>query len=147
MKRWPRVLLFVAVLAGCGSETSTEQAINEAMDAMEAHGEAGERGDFMDYLAADFRAQGGDFDREAFRQFLLMQWNRHQRIHVQRFPADIEQTGPESARAQFRALLTGGRGLLPDTGQVYDFDTWWALEDGEWLMVSVRWEVVRDGIL
>lgn len=140
---WAVVGLALALLA-CGGTVNQEQRILETMDALEAHGEAGERGPFMDYLAPDFRAQGGSYDREAFHQLLLLQWNRYQRIHVQRLPETITLTGPESARAEFRALLTGGRGLLPENGQVYDIQTFWALENGDWLLVAVDWSPVLN---
>lgn len=142
--RRARLALVALLLTGCGGPPSVETRINESLDQMESHGEAGERGAFMAYLAEDFSGQHGAFDRETFGQYLVLQWSQYRRLYVQRLPAKIVATGPESASASFRTLVTGGQGLLPERGQLFDVETQWALEDGDWLLVRANWEPVLD---
>ena len=42
---------------------------------------------------------------------------------------------------RFTAALTGGSGsLLPDSAQVYDVETGWRFDDGNWRMTSATWQ-------
>ena len=42
---------------------------------------------------------------------------------------------------RFDAAVTGGAGgLLPQSGQVYDVETGWRLEGGEWRLVNAEWQ-------
>ena len=108
---------------------------------MEEAGEAGERGRFMDHVTDDFRGQGGEMTREDFRAYMVLQWNRNQRLHAQLFPVTVHAIGDDEARAEFRVLVTGGRGLIPEEGQLYDVETWWRLEGGEWRLSAANWTV------
>jgi hypothetical protein len=50
------------------------------------------------------------------------------------------QLQPGHATARFSAALSGGSGrLLPDAAQLYDVETGWREEDGEWRLTSARW--------
>ena len=65
-----------------------------------------------------------------------------ERLQGQLFPITVSETGPDTAEARFRALVTGGPNWIPDAGQVYDFETWWELDDGEWRLKAANWEPV-----
>lgn len=42
---------------------------------------------------------------------------------------------------QFTAALTGGSGgLLPESGQIYEVETGWRLDDGEWRLIQADWK-------
>jgi hypothetical protein len=58
------------------------------------------------------------------------------------FPIHVEDRGDDQAAAWFRALVTGGPGWLPESGQVFEFETHWRMEDGEWLLVVANWDPV-----
>jgi hypothetical protein len=47
------------------------------------------------------------------------------------------------AAADFSGLITGGRGLLPERGQMFNFETSWLMIDGQWQLVSAVWEPIR----
>lgn len=137
------LLTFVlALVAGCGAELTVEQQVIATIRAMEAQIEAGERRPFMANVSEDFRGQGGSLNREQLRALLIMQLNRYQRLQGQLFPIHVEETGEDAAAASFRALVTGGPGWIPESGQVFEFRTGWRRVEGEWQVVAADWEPV-----
>ena len=96
----------------------------------------------MAHVSDSFSAQQGTWAREQFRAFLLLQINRHERIRAQMFPIDVRLLNAEEGIAEFNALLTGGRGLLPEEGRLYHFETVWRQVDGEWQLLEVDWRPV-----
>ena len=54
----------------------------------------------------------------------------------------MSETGELTASANFRALVTGGPGWIPESGQVFDFVTQWRNEEGQWLLTSADWDPV-----
>lgn len=128
-----------AILAGCSEPPSVEQQVVAAIQELEALGEAGDRGGFMDGVAEDFQGQGGAMTRDEFGALLVLQWNQHRRIRAQLFPIEVTELGPALATAQFRVLLTGGGGLIPESGRLYDVETTWSAEGGDWLLWRASW--------
>ena len=46
------------------------------------------------------------------------------------------------------ALVTGGPKWIPDSGQVFDFETHWRLREDEWVLAAANWTpVVLDEVL
>jgi hypothetical protein len=133
-------LLLSGLLAACSSETSLEQQIVATLNDMEAHIEAGERGDIMDYVADDFRGQGGELNHDQLNGLLLYQLRRYQRVHAQLLPVSVQPAGLDEAEASFQILLTGGAGLLPVSGQLYQVSSLWRYQDGQWLLQSAMWQ-------
>ena len=136
------VILVLLVLAGCGERLTVEQQVIQTIRTMEGRIENGERRAFMAHIAEDFSAQDGRMNREQARALVVFQLNRHERLQARLFPISVRETGAETAEAQFRALVTGGPNWIPDSGQVYDLESGWRLENGEWLLVSANWEPV-----
>jgi hypothetical protein len=137
-------LLFVLILlVSCADEPTLEQQIIATITEMEALAEEGKRGAFMDMVATEFNGQLGILTRDEFRRFMIMQWNEHQRLHAQLFPIRVLTAGPGRATAEFNALITGGRGLIPDSGQLYAFRTTWLQDGKDWLLLGAQWEPVR----
>lgn len=135
-------LPWVMLLAGCGEQLSVEQQVIATIRNMEAHIEAGERRPFMDYVAADFSGQGGSLNREQLRALMIMQLNRYQRLQGQLFPIRVEETGADTASATFRVLATGGPNWIPESGQLFEFETSWRREDGEWRVTRADWDPI-----
>jgi len=138
----PWVLALVMALAACGAEPSVEQQIIGAIREMEARIEAGEPRAFMAWLSSDFSAQNGSMSREQVRALLITQLNRYQRLQGQLLPILVEETGADTASALFKALVTGGSGWLPENGQVFEFETQWIRENGDWLLQTANWTPV-----
>ncbi|MBT8040558.1 MAG: hypothetical protein HKO85_10135 [Xanthomonadales bacterium] len=143
------VLLALALLtAACSPPLTVSQQIIHAIREMEARIEAGERREFMEFIADDFSAQNERMNRDQVRALVVFQLRRYERLNGQLFPISVTETAPDTAEARFRALITGGPGWIPDSGQVYDFETWWRFEDGDWLLTSANWdEVPLDEVL
>lgn len=138
-------LVFAWALTACNGELSLEQQVTASLRNMEAHIEAGERSEFMEYIAEDFHGQGDELDRDRLNAMLLFQLRRHKQVNAQLFPVQVLPAGVDEAEATFRVLLTGGEGLLPDTGQIYQVTSYWQMQDGEWRMRSAQWRVAGPG--
>jgi hypothetical protein len=141
----PTVLLgtaLAALLSACGEEVSVSEQVKAAIAEMEKLGESGERGAFMDFITADFQGQGGQLTHDDFGRLLVLQWNQNRRINAQLFPIDVTELGPTLATAKFRMLLTGGSGWLPERGQLYEVETSWQKEDGDWKLWQATWAPV-----
>jgi hypothetical protein len=64
---------------------------------------------------------------------------RYRSLGVHAGPLTVEMQ-PGHATVRFQAALTGGDGgVLPEAARLYDVETGWRLEDGEWRLVSVAW--------
>lgn len=135
-------LLLVLLAAACGEEPTVEQQVIATIREMEAHIEAGERRPFLDYVAEEFSGQRGSLNRDQLRALMIMQLNRYQRLQGQLFPIRVEETGEGTAAARFRALVTGGPNWIPESGQVFDFETHWRLIDGDWRLTAADWDPV-----
>jgi len=135
----PAFLLLV-ILCACSKPLTVEQQIIATIRDMEAKIESGERRPFMERIAEDFTGQDGSLTREQVRALVLFQLNRYQRLQAQLFPIHVTETGEDTAAASFRALVTGGPNWIPESGQVFEFDTHWRLVDGEWQLYSASWD-------
>lgn len=134
------VLIVVALAASCGESLTVEQLIIAEIREMEARLEEGERLQFMGHIAEDFRGQGGQMNRDQLRAYVVLQFRRYENLGAQLFPIEVIEISDREARADFRALVTGGAGWLPDDGQIYKFVTHWRLEGDDWLLIAADWE-------
>ena len=141
-RRFTLALLLALVLPSCGDEPTLEQQIIGTINEMEQLAEEGKRGAFIDKVAGEFSGKLGLLSKDEFNRFMIMQWNRNNKLHAQLFPIAVRSLGPGMAAADFNGLITGGRGLLPERGQLFHFETTWLEEDGEWLLATANWEPV-----
>jgi hypothetical protein len=132
-------LLAAVLLAACGPSGTVEEQIRARIADMEAAGEAGERGAFMGFVADGFEAQDRAMNRDDFRRFMFLQFSRQRRVQAQVFPITVEAQGPNLATARFKVLVTGGGGLIPEDGQLFDVETQWMLDGGDWLLWRADW--------
>lgn len=135
--------LAILLLAACSKELSVEQQIIATLRNMEYAAEEGQHLEFMSYIADSFGAQQGSMDRREFHRFMIFQINQKRRLQAQFFPIYVEETGEETAMAHFRILVTGGAGLLPDSGELFEVDTQWLLDGSDWELTLANWETVR----
>lgn len=136
------VLLTAASLAGCNQPLTVEQQVIATIRQMEEKIEAGQRLAFMEHIDETFTGQHGNMNREQVRALVILQLNRYKDLQGQLFPISVTETGADTASAEFRALVTGGPGWIPDSGQVYDFRTGWKQDGSDWLLVSADWNPV-----
>lgn len=137
--RFALAVVAALALAACGKEPTLEQQIIGAITELEKLAEAGERRAFMDRVDEAFSGQQGTLMRLEFERFMVLQWNRNQRLYAQLFPISVRAEGPDRASARFKALVTGGRGLLPERGELFQVETTFRRTDGEWLLLSADW--------
>jgi len=140
--RIAKTLLVALLASACGEEPTVEQQVIAAIREMETHIEAGERRPFMDYVAEDFSGQHGSLNRDQLRALMIVQLNRYQRLQGQLFPIQVQPAGEEAATAHFRALVTGGPNWLPESGQLFEFETHWRRIDGDWRLTAANWDPV-----
>ena len=136
------VLAALTLAVGCDKPLTLEQQIIATIRDMEARIENRERRAFMAKIAPDFSGRNGNMNREQLRALVVFRLNRHKELNAQLFPIQVEETTPGQASARVRALVTGGAGWLPESGQVFDFVTEWRRDDDEWLLVGADWTPV-----
>ena len=136
-------ILAVILLAACGEKLTVEQQIIATLRNMEYAAEEGQHLDFMGYIADTFEGQQGSMDRREFHRFMIFQINQHRRLQAQFFPIFVTETSEETASAHFKILVTGGAGLVPDSGQLFEVETRWLRDGGDWLLNGADWEAVR----
>lgn len=136
-------ILAVGLLVACGEKLTVEQQIIATLRNMEYAAEEGQHLDFMGHVADTFTGRQGSMDRREFHRFMIFQINQHRRLQAQFFPINVTETSEESASANFKLLVTGGAGLIPDSGQLYAIETRWLRDGGDWLLIGADWEAVR----
>ncbi|MBP9697563.1 MAG: nuclear transport factor 2 family protein [Thermomonas sp.] len=131
--------LLLALLAVACSRASPEQAVRAQVAALQAAIDARDAGEVEALLAADFVGNDG-IDRRGAKQLAAAVFLRHRDVAAKLGPVSVELRGETDAIATFSVLATGGSGgLLPEQGQVYQFQTGWRLVDGEWKLLNASW--------
>ncbi|MBK6332919.1 MAG: nuclear transport factor 2 family protein [Thermomonas sp.] len=131
--------LLLALLAVACSRASPEQAVRAQVAALQAAIDARDAGEVEALLAADFVGNDG-IDRRGAKQLAAAVFLRHRDVAAKLGPVSVELRGETDAIAKFSVLATGSSGgLLPEQGQVYQFQTGWRLVDGEWKLLNASW--------
>ncbi len=142
---WRRTCLLMAlalVLCACSRSGTDEEQIRAQIRAMTEALESGNARAFVDGLADDFTGTTWNLDQRAVRLLLRREMMAHERIRARVFDIDVEMTGSERARVSFHAVVTGGSGLVPDTGRWWRVETGWRKDGGQWQVISASWEPV-----
>ena len=131
------LLAATLVLSAC-RHTPPEQALRETIAQMQAAGEARDMDALFEPIADDFAGAQG-MDRNEFRRYMTLMAMRQKSVGVTLGPVEVKLYG-DRATAKFTAAITGGPGFLPSQAQVYDIDTGWRLDGGDWRLISARWQ-------
>lgn len=124
-------------LGGC-ARTPPEQALRDTIAEVQGAIERRDAQALQRQLASDFIGSDG-LDRDGARRLAQLVFLRHRDVGASFGPLQIAMQ-ERNATVRFTAALSGGRGgLLPDTGQIYNVETGWRLDDGEWLLTSAHW--------
>ena len=135
--------LIALLVVACGENLSVEQQIIKTLRTMEDAAEQSEHFEFMSHVADSFSGQQGTMDRREFHRFMIFQINQNRRLQAQFFPIYVKETGKGLASAHFRILVTGGGGLLPERGQLFEVETHWLLSGSDWMLEKADWEAVK----
>ena len=126
------------IVSAC-SRSDPEQAVRAQLDALQQAIDARDAGAVEDLLAEDFIGNEG-MDRRGAKQLAAGVFLRHREIDARLGPVTVELRGEGEAIARFSVLATGGSGgLLPEQGQVYQVQTGWRLQDGDWKLLNASW--------
>lgn len=131
------ILLLSFGMTGC-AKPAPEQALRDRIEKLQAAAMQKDAGAFFEHFADDFVGSDG-LDRENFRRYVQMIWLRHKDVGVQIGPLDMKVI-EDRATVNFTVALTGGQGLIPDQGQIYQVQTGWRLEDADWKLISATWK-------
>ena len=116
-------------------------ALRGRVDTIAAAIEARDAAAMQRHLATDFIGNDG-LDREGARRLAMGYVLRYRDLGVSLGPLEVEMA-PAHATVRCKAVLRGGSGrALPDSARIYDVESGWRMEDGEWKLASVRWTPV-----
>ena len=136
--RWSSVALTLVLLAACVRE-GPEAALRGRVASLAEAVDQREPAALQQHLAADFIGNGG-LDRDGARRLAVGLVLRHRDTGIVLGPLQVE-LAQGYATVRTTAVLRGGSGgLLPDSAQAYEVESGWRLEDGEWMLASLRWE-------
>jgi len=131
------IALLLLALAAC-SRSDPETALRGSVASLQAALEQRDAAAMQQHLADDFIGNGG-LDRDGARRLAALYLLRHRDIDIATGPLDVDMAA-EHATVRFTAMLRGGSGrALPDAAQVYDVETGWRFDDGQWKLASGRW--------
>lgn len=139
---WTGTVLLLLLLVGCGPKGTDEEIIESHLRGMAVALEEKNARGFVDHLAEDFGAVTLNLDRNGARLLLRREMMVRDNIRARLTGMGVEMRGEGRAVAEFRALLTGGSGLIPDEGRWYRVTTGWRRDGGDWKMISAQWEPV-----
>lgn len=135
--KWISVAYLAVVLGGC-AQGDPEQALRASIGGLQADVAARNAGAVEDRLAEDFIGPDG-LDRQGARRMAQFLFLQNRQVSATLGPLDVSMQG-DRATVRFTAVLTGGAGgLLPQTGQLYDVETGWRMQDGDWTLTSAMW--------
>lgn len=130
-------LVFVAV-AGC-RHTPDETRVREAIASAEQAAEQADASGVVEPLSEDFDGNGGRLERKDIANLIRVARLRGEHVGAALGPITVEQRG-ERLVADFTVTLTRGSRLLPDAAGVYEVETAWRKEGGEWRCYSATWK-------
>ena len=131
------LLMLCLVLVSC-SKPAPEQALRDSIGQLEQAAVAKDSSAFFEFFAEDFAGSEG-LDRDNFRRYVQLIWLQHKDIGVQMGPLDVKLM-EDRATVNFTVALSGGKGFIPDHGQIYQVQTGWRLEGEEWRLISATWK-------
>ena len=132
------VALAVSLLAASARE-APEAALRGRVASLVAAIDRREPAALQQHLAPDFIGNGG-LDRDGARRLAAGLALRHRETGIAIGPLQVE-IAQDHATVRTTALLRGGSGgMLPDSAQAYEVQSGWRLEDGEWMLASLRWQ-------
>ncbi len=136
------MVLAAVLLAGCG-RSDPERELRDTVDKMARALEDKRAADFLEHVSSDFTRESGAFSKDDARRLIAAALVRNEKITLAVAVTDINLLGREAANVRIRVVATGGSGLLPERGQVWDFTSAWRRERGTWRVFNAEW---REGI-
>jgi hypothetical protein len=136
-----RILVVLALLAGCSNDSSPEQQVRAVIDSMEHAAEARDVGDLMEHVSAAYRDSQGQ-DRAEASRYARGYFITHQSVHLLTRIESLEFPSPDEARVKLQVGMAGRNddpGAAGLSADLYDFDIALVHEDGEWKVSYADW--------
>lgn len=129
----------LAILAACGAAAPPEQRLRTAMRELQASIESRDAAAIEARLSRDFIGPDG-LDRASARRLASASFLRYRDVGLTLAAVDPKVQG-DHATVSFTAALSGGSGRpLPEAARLYQVETGWREEDGEWRITSAQWQ-------
>lgn len=133
------VFALVALLLPACRRTPDEEQVRVAVAAMVQAVEAGSASGVGAPLSDDFDGNSGQLDRPGLVGMIRLLSLRGDHVGVVMGPLSIEPRGDRLV-VSFTVTLTSGGRLLPDQLGVYQVESGWRQEDGEWRCYTASWK-------
>lgn len=131
------MLALLVALTGC-SQSPTEAALRETLDAMQDAAQSRSASGVMAHIDPTFAGQAEASSATDLRRYLTGFFLTTQRVGITRPLTEIEIKG-EFATVRSQFLVTGSQGFLPSEGRLIDVESAWRYSDGEWLLINASW--------
>ena len=145
MIRWLRIggfilcaVLSMASLSGCRHKPDEEQ-VRQAIASLAHAAETDDTGGVIKPLSDDFDGNAGDLDKRALANMMRLIALRGDHVGVTTGPVTIEHRGDRIV-ATLTVTLTSGGHVLPDQLGVYQIESAWRRDDGQWRCYSAKWK-------
>ena len=144
-------VLAVVSLAACSKKTDADR-IRAVINAVQKAAEDRDVRETLSHVDKNYKDPAGN-DYQAIKSMMLYYFFRHQKISIIVSNLETAVNGA-SASAHFQAILSGRTGsadnILPDALSAYRFDVSFQNDQGDWKIVSARWEpwgeAVQDAV-
>jgi hypothetical protein len=133
----------VALAVSACARSDPERELRATVDKMARAIEDKNAADFLEHVSQDFTRESGAFGRDDARRILAGAMLRNEKITLAVAVTDVNLLGNDAANARIRVVATGGSGLLPERGQVWEFTSAWRRERGTWRVFNAEW---REGL-
>lgn len=131
-------IVLALTLAACRHD-SDEARVKAAIAAAATAAEAGSASDLGGLISADFEGNGGELDQRSLTSMIRLLALRGEHVGVTTGPVSVEPRGKRMV-ASFTVTLTSGGKLLPDQMGLYQVESAWRQEDGDWHCYSASWK-------
>lgn len=131
-------MVFALALAACRHD-SDEARVRVAIATVAQAAEAGSASDLGEPISEDFAGNDGELDRRSLTSMVRLLALRGEHVGVTMGPVSVEQRG-ERMVATFTVTLTSGSRFLPDQMGLYQVESAWRQEDGEWRCYTAKWK-------
>ena len=95
-------------------------------------------------LADDFEIIGArqPYDYELIKKTMALFRFRKQKVNIifSSTTVTLDKYNTQLAALESTALITGGRGLIPEDGRLYKVKSQWRLYDEQWKITKLSWE-------
>lgn len=132
------IWLLATLCSGC-SQSPAEEVITANVNAL-AEAIRSKKADAAVALFHDNFVSEKGHNKDWVKRTLLLHTLRHDSIQIVLTNIKVELKDPATATADFHALATGGKGLIPDQGGAYRLHTEWRKDGSDWLLIHAKWK-------